>query len=256
MTDEEKFEAVLQELRELMLDLGSLGVRVVLIGGQVLALESRRQGGTGVISVTTKTEVVVERGFSFEPDLLLDMDGTEFMAERLPEILRQRSYKRTRDFRWSKPLGQDFIHLDLFAPEGVDPSALPVPMTLLPDARLALRNPLEVEVRLGERLVRIALPNAVGFLAMKVRAKLEQRPDKTKDCFDIFAYVSLKGVPVILEALDQAGGEGRLLRARLIDLFRTPTAPGVKDVVAYASSLGPEEQALLAHAVVDLFSEF
>lgn len=47
--DEElqQFEAVLRELGELMLDLGDLSSRVVLIGGQVLALESRRRGGLG-----------------------------------------------------------------------------------------------------------------------------------------------------------------------------------------------------------------
>ncbi|ADO67931.1 hypothetical protein [Stigmatella aurantiaca] len=51
MTELEHFEAVLRELAELLLDLGDLASRVVLIGGQVLALESRLQGGTGTITL-------------------------------------------------------------------------------------------------------------------------------------------------------------------------------------------------------------
>ncbi|NOK21730.1 hypothetical protein [Corallococcus carmarthensis] len=94
MTDEERFDEILGELGELMLDLGDLSSRIMLIGGQVLALESRQRGGTGVIAIETDTGIVVERGFSFEPDLLFDLDGADFMAERLPEVLRQRAMRR------------------------------------------------------------------------------------------------------------------------------------------------------------------
>jgi hypothetical protein len=41
MTELEQFEAVLRELAERLLDLGDLSSRVVLIGGQVVAMESR-----------------------------------------------------------------------------------------------------------------------------------------------------------------------------------------------------------------------
>ncbi|WP_275663159.1 hypothetical protein [Corallococcus macrosporus] len=42
MTEEERFEEILRELGELLLDLGDLSWDVVLIGGQVLAVESLR----------------------------------------------------------------------------------------------------------------------------------------------------------------------------------------------------------------------
>ena len=147
MTEEERFEEILRELGELLLQLGDLSWSVVLIGGQVLAVESLRQGGTGVIAVTTDTGVVIERGFSHEPDRLFDMDGTELAAERLPEVLKLRGYKRTRGFRWSKLLSGGWMHLDLFAPAGVDQEQLPTGMTLLPDARLALRGSQPVSLR-------------------------------------------------------------------------------------------------------------
>lgn len=106
MTDEERFDEILGELRELLLDLGDLSFSVMLIGGQVLALESRLRGGSGVISVETDTGIGVERGFSFEPDLLFDLDGSEFMAGRLLEVLGERGFKReSRDFRLSASRG-------------------------------------------------------------------------------------------------------------------------------------------------------
>jgi hypothetical protein len=257
MTDEERFEEVLRELGELLLDLGDLSSRAVLIGGQVLALESRRRGGTGVIAIKTETGTEVDRGFSYEPDLLFDLDGTEFMAERLPDVLKQRGYGRTREFRWSKKLGSGGdMHVDLFAPADVERSQLPTAMTPLPDARLALRRTQPVALSIGDTPLRILLPDAVGFLAMKVRAKLEQRPDAHKDSFDIFAYVKLVGPKGVLAALEQAGQDGRVLQEKLLRLFWNTSAPGVQDVMAYATSLEPLDKDLLAQAAVDLFSEF
>ncbi|EPX64222.1 hypothetical protein D187_005356 [Cystobacter fuscus DSM 2262] len=125
MEEVEQFEAVLRELGELMIDLGDLASSVVLIGGQVLALESRRRGQSGVIAVETETGEEVTRGFTFEPDLLFDLDGTEFMAGRLPEVLKERGYERARQFRWSKKLRGSWVQLDLFAPEEVEPDDLP-----------------------------------------------------------------------------------------------------------------------------------
>lgn len=255
MTDDERFEEILRELGALLLDLGDLSTRAVLIGGQVLALESRQRGGTGVIAIKTDTGTEVDRGFSYEPDLLFDLDGTEFMAERLPQVLQQRGYRRTREFRWSKELDGGEMHLDLFAPADVERSQLPTAMTPLPDARLALRRSQPVALTIGDTPLRILLPDAVGFLAMKVRAKLEQRPAVHKDSFDIFAYVKLVGAKVVRDALEQAGQDGRVLRGKLLQLFWNASAPGVRDVMAYASSLETAEKELLAQAAVDLFAE-
>nr|WP_254627838.1 hypothetical protein [Myxococcus sp. CA040A] len=241
---------------ELLLDLGDLAYRVMLIGGQVLALESRLRGGTGVIFVETDTGVGVDRGFSFEPDLLFDMDGSEFMAERLPEVLHQRGFKRVRDFRWSKvmPSGQD-MDLDLFAPDDVEVSELPTRMTPLPDSRVALRRSQRVSLRVGGKSLAILLPDAAGFLSMKERAKREQRPEKTKDCFDMFVYVKLVGTEAVRASLQAAGEDGRALRDRLLTLFWNAHSKGVQDVLTYAASHEDEERALLAQAVVDLFAE-
>lgn len=257
MTEDERFEEVLRELGELLLDLGDLSSRVVLIGGQVLALESRLRGGTGVISIKTETGTEVDRGFSFEPDLLFDLEGAEFSAERLPQVLQQRGYGRTRGFRWSKTLGSGGdMHLDLFAPADIERSVLPTEMTLLPDAQLALRRSQPARLTIGDTSLRILLPDAVGFLAMKVRAKLEQRPEEHKDSFDIFAYVKLIGAKAVLASLTEAGKDGHVLQGKLLRLFWNASAPGVQDVMAYATSLEPMEKELLAQAAVDLFSEF
>ncbi|WP_375742492.1 hypothetical protein NR800_26010 [Corallococcus interemptor] len=254
MTDEERFDEILGELGELMLDLGDLSSRIMLIGGQVLALESRQRGGSGVISIETDTGIVIERGFSYEPDLLFDVDGSDFMAERLPDVLRHRGYARTRHFRWSKTLPGGQMDVDLFVPKDVDPNELPTGMTPLPDARLALRRGHAVVLVAGKPL-RILLPDATGFLTMKERAKRELRLDKTKDSFDIFAYVKLVGPQAVRDSLQQAGEEGRTLRNRLLQLFWNTEAPGPRDVIRYAASLDADEQALLAQAAVDLFSE-
>jgi hypothetical protein len=239
------------------LDLGDLASRVVLIGGQVLALESRRREGTGILNVVTDTGVEVTRGFTYEPDLLFELEGDEFMAERLLEVLGIRGYRRVRDFRWAKRLaGGVDMSLDLFAPPGVERQSLPSGMTPLPDEPLVVRGKYEIKLNVGEMPLRIAVPDAAGFLAMKIRAKREQRPRETKDCFDIFAYVKLVGTEAVLASLARAGHEGRIIQARLVDLFRVESAAGVQDVLAYAGSLTPEEQGLLAQAAVDLFSDF
>jgi hypothetical protein len=255
MTDTEKFEEVLRELGELLLDLGDLSSKAVLIGGQVLALESLLRGGPGVIAIKTDTGTEVDRGFSYEPDLLFDIDGSEFTAERLPAILKQRGYSRTREFRWSRKLQGGEMHLDLFAPADVEGSQLPTPMTPLPDASLAVRRSQRVALTVGDTRLSILLPDAMGFLAMKERAKREHRPSAIKDSFDIFAYVKLIGPEAVKASLAQAGPEGRQLRDRLVGLFWNATSPGVQDIMANATSLEQEDRELLAQAAVDLFSE-
>ncbi|QDE72222.1 hypothetical protein BHS05_00460 [Myxococcus xanthus] len=128
-------------------------------------------------------------------------------------------------------------------------------MTPLPDARLALRGSQPVFLPMGETSLRIRLPDAVGFLSMKVRAKLEQRPTETKDCFDIFAYVKLVGLDDVRASLKQAGEEGQALRAKLQRLFWSTDAAGVLDIIAYAEGLEEVDRALLAQAAVDLFAD-
>ncbi|RKH61793.1 hypothetical protein [Corallococcus llansteffanensis] len=257
MTEEKRFEEILGELGALMLHLELFSFRVLLIGGQVLALESRQRGGTGVISIATDTGTMVDRGFSFEPDLLIDLDGTGPTDDQLPRILEQRGYKMlNRGFRWSKDLPGGPMRLDLFAPsEDVTSADLPMHMTLLPDSRLALRRRQRVELTIGGKTVGIHLPDAAGFLAMKERAKREQRPEKAKDSFDMFAYVKLVGPETVRASLQQASDVDPLLRDRLRQLFKDVSAPGPQDVITYAASLDTDEQELLAQAAVDLFAE-
>ncbi|RKH32550.1 hypothetical protein D7Y13_12660 [Corallococcus praedator] len=257
MTEKERFDEILGELGELTLHLERYGFQVLLIGGQVLAMESIQRGGTGVIAIETDTGTVVERGFSFESDLLIDINGNGGMDNELPTILAQRGYaKRNRTFRWSKDLPGGPMDFDLFAPiEDVEPLTLPTTMTLLPDARLALRRKRRLELTIEGKSVGIHLPDATGFLAMKERAKRQHRPDATKDSFDMFAYVKLVGSETVRASLRQAGEEGRALRNRLLTLFWNASAPGPQDVINFATSLELDEKELLAQAAVDLFAE-
>ncbi len=208
MTEAEVFNRVLQELAELLLDLGDLSSEVMLIGGQVLALLSKQEGGSGSIDVVTDNDITIERGFSLEPDLLFDI-GSSFQQERLTEVLRARGFHRTRGFRWSKPLtsaSTPTIDVDLFAPPDVAEVDLPTPMTPLPDAELALRRRVPVSVRLDGVTLRIAVPDPVAFLQLKLRAKLEQRPHLFKDSFDLYAYVKFVGRAEVDRALGRRDG--------------------------------------------------
>lgn len=258
MTEDELFSAVLRELSFVISRLGPVGARTVLIGGQVLAIEGLRQGGTGVIEARTDTGVVVERGFSLEPDLLVDLEADRFFADQLPEILRAQGFERVRDYRWAKEIeggAPRRIEIDLFRGTDVEPESVPTAMTVLPDADLVLRRSVPVEVSLGEQVLRIRVPDTLSFLAMKIRAKREQRPNATKDCFDIYAYVQLHGAAEISRAMTGAGSDGLSVLRELRGLFWSVDAPGVQDVLASAIGLGPDERALLAQAVVDLFAD-
>lgn len=259
MTDDELFSAVLRELAELLGRLGPLGARTVLIGGQVLAIEGLRRTGSGIIRAETETGITVERGFSLEPDLLVDLDADRFAADQLPEILRHCGYKRVRDFRWAKPLpdgaGEQQVILDLFRSPDIDVENVATSMTELPDAELVLRRSVPVEVELGSARLQIRIPDALSFLKMKVRAKREQRPKETKDSFDVYAYVQLQGAASVSAELSKAGADGSALLQELKALFWDVTSPGVRDVIASATTLAPHERALLAQGVVDLFAD-
>ena len=49
--------------------------------------------------------------------------------------------------------------------------------------------------------------------------------------------------------------KGALIASKLALLFADATAPGVRDVLAYAGSLDDADQQLVARAAVDLFSQ-
>jgi hypothetical protein len=162
-----------------------------------------------VITLKTGTGIEVDRGFSYEPDLLFELEGDEFTAERLPEVLKARDYQRFRDYRWSKPLSSGvMMDLDVFSMPGVAQDELPVPMTVLPDAQLALKHKRTIEIKVGNLPLSLAVPDAAGFLAMKVRAKLEHRPKSSPGVRDVLEYASS------LEPTEQ-----ELLAQAVVDLF-------------------------------------
>ena len=97
--DAARFEAVLDELRRVLIELQGIGVGAVLIGGQVLALESRAVGGSGTIQVRTTTGVQIDRGYSMEPDLILDVDDVAQRADAIPDVLRRCGFGRSRAVR-------------------------------------------------------------------------------------------------------------------------------------------------------------
>ncbi len=256
MNEAERFECILDELRSLLMDFQMIGVDVALVGGQVLALEARAKGGDGVIEVRTPTGVVVRRGYSMEPDLLFDVEEAGSRSDAILDILRQRDFNRVRTHRWRKELGEaGEMLLDLFVSPDADDAYNPGGFTKLPAAELALARaaPLKVSIPSGELTVQV--PDPVGFLAMKLEAKLRLRPDETKDSFDMYAYVVMKGVDEVNAVLSKSGNTRDSIVADLRDLFGDVSSRGVRDVVSYAGTLNEDDTALLARAVVDLFEQ-
>src|SRR5437773_12464903 len=118
--ESEQFEAVLDELRALVSGFQMIGVGVVLVGGQVLSLESRAAGGDGVIEVRTPTDIVVRRGYSMEPDLLFDIDEAAARADAILDVLRRRDFKRVMMHRWRKETPAGEVLADLFVSPDAD----------------------------------------------------------------------------------------------------------------------------------------
>lgn len=253
MTDEERFDVVLSELGHLLVQLGDLARHVTLIGGQVPSLLGKANGGTGVISVATATGVELTRAFSFEPDLLIDVEGLGFQHEQLPLTLRHCGFERTRPFRWAKQVGEVFVEVDLFAPPGADPELAPTVMTALPGGDIALLRPERITFRTASGEYEIAVPSPTAFLAMKLEAKRKLRPGETKDSFDMYSYVRLVGVGAVVKSLSEHGADGVRVRDALRTLFRTIGSTGVVDVLSFAANLLHEEQQLVARDVVDTF---
>src|SRR4051812_18972098 len=126
MTPEERLDLVLDELRQLLTAFHDLAAHVLLVGGQVLAVEAKRAGGTGEIVVTTPTGLSLGGRYTMEPDLLLDVDSAGARAEHFLDALRERGFKRVRSFRWHKELDAGFgVDIDLFVPPDADPSNIP-----------------------------------------------------------------------------------------------------------------------------------
>lgn len=90
---------------------------------------------------------------------------------------------------------------------------------------------------------------------MKVRAKLEKRPDYTKDCFDIYGYVTLIGIDKVAAAIVKAGGEGTTLMNQLDELFGDEDALGVDDVLAFVPDMYGDQYMLVRRAVMECFAE-
>jgi hypothetical protein len=142
------------------------------------------------------------------------------------------------------------MSLDLFMPPDADDDP---GFTRLPAGDLALAGARHVRVALAGGTLEIALPDPLGFLAMKVVAKRTLRPSATKDSFDIYPYAAMRGFSAVKSALARGGPVGEQIARDLADLFYDEESAGVVDVLAYASALDADERALLAAAVVDLF---
>ena len=250
MNEEEQFDAVLEELRALLLAFGDLASHVVLIGGQVLALYDRQAGGRGNTKLETETGVAVERGFSYEPDLVVDVDSAGHGVDLLFDVLRERHYAPVRGFRWAKTLasGQE-VHLDFFVPG--DAEAPPAGFTKLAGSDLALAKTERVTIAVHGGTLDVAVPDAAGFIASKIAARPLRREEsnKHKDLFDVWGYVMLRGVSVVADSFARSPARDSLIED-MRALFRSAEADGPKDVVAFVG-VDDETKALLAQAVVD-----
>lgn len=251
MTEQEQLEVVLSELRRLLLAFGDLGNNAVLIGGQVIAAERMARGEEGVIEVETRTGIKLQRGYSLEPDLLLDLADRDAIAEMLPIVLREQGYERTRDYRWRKMVGDVVVSIDLFRSGDVSE---PTGMTVLPSADRVLAQPELVSVTAQGTAIELSLPSPAAFAAMKLEAKLGLRPQDPRDCFDLYVYICEKSPEVMARSLARWSWS-RALAEPLRKLFGDTSAPGVADVLSYAATLDESQRDLVAQDIVDRFAD-
>lgn len=187
-----------------------------------MAAEQRESGGSGVIMVTTETGLCIERGYSLEPDLLIDVGCAAGRIDAIGDVMRNCGFDRAKTARWSKSKGT--VAVDLFIPEDTeewdDPGA-----TRLPKSAVALLKPRLVQLRLQGGDLEIYVPDAVGFLAMKLEAKQRLRPNMKKDSFDMYAYVSMKGIDTIAKAILADSHDGPALTTGLASLFGDDARP-------------------------------
>ncbi len=236
MTDHEHFQVVLSELGNLVVALKAHGFvdEVVLIGAQVVALEQGTRAEE-LFELTTAHGTRLTRGFSFEPDLVLDTDD-EQKLDAYPAAFAQCGFKRVhqagRPATWSKRVADVTVDIDLFSTASDDsrPSGMP--------SLRGVKGRRCHELKLPDN-VSILVPDAITFLSMKLEAKLRIRPEKTKDSFDMLAYVLAVGPESVREQLKtNKGNVGQELRG----LFGVPTAAGVLDVVNAGLPHGTAEE--------------
>lgn len=254
MTERDRFDVVLEELGALLSRIGWL-CEVVLIGGQALAVEQVAEGGEALLRVETDTGQTILRGYSFDPDLLLEPIDPEHSNrwDELPHLLREAGYRRARRaFQWEKQVGDVYVRLDLFTPEGAPDSS--TPMTELPRGEAVLARAQVIRLVVGTRELAIRTPSPLDFVLMKLDATNIRRPRNAKDAFDLYAYARKKGAPAIGRALATARERDEALE-QLHRLFGTDASPGVLDVLSYATSLEDLERELVARDVVRTFTE-
>ncbi len=254
MDDSERLEVVLEELRLLLRAMPMVAEHTYLIGGQVLALHAKSQGGPGVIQVETNTGVRILRGFSFEPDLLIDVDSIIPYEEELTYALRDLEYGRASGHSYTKIKDGVSIQVDLFRPDDSDDNNDPTRATPLPNSDAALANPKQLTISLPNGTLTISTPDIVGFLRLKLDAKLKHRPDKDKDSFDIWVCTKLFSRDRVREALWSNKEHGETILDELFELFCSDDAEGIEDILAYASTLGDEEKQLVAREAIDDFT--
>ena len=253
MTDRERFEIILEELGALLSPLG-WSCDVVLIGAQALAAEQVAAGEDSVLQVETDTGQRLVRGYSLDPDLLLDPadPGESPRWDEIPEVLRSCGFHRGgRDFQWEKQVGDVYVRLDLFRPQGSPEPA--TQMTELPRGDQVLARAIDLRFRIGTRDVKLKTPSPVDFVLMKLDAMRIRRPVSPKDAFDLYAYVRKKTPAVVAEAIASAPERGEAL-ARLQEVFADEHGAGVRDVLAFAGSLEGIERELVAKDVVRTFA--
>ena len=254
MTERERFDVVLEELGALLSRIGWL-CDVVLIGGQVLAVEQVAGGEEPLVQVETDTGQTLVRGYSFDPDLLLEPIDPEHSGrwDELPHVLRESGFGRGgRSFQWEKQVGDIYVRLDLFTPEGEAEPA--TDMTPLPRGDRVLARANEVRLRVGAREITVKTPNPVDFVLMKLDATRIRVRRSAKDAFDLYAYVRKKSPSVVGKALLAVAERDEAL-AHLQELFGSERGPGVLDVLTYAASLDGIEQQLVVRDVVRTFAE-
>lgn len=253
MTERERFDVVLEELGLLLSRLGWL-CDVVLIGGQALAVEQVAAGEEPILRIETDTGQRLDRGYSFDPDLLVEpLDPEESNRwDELPHVLRDAGYRHgPRGFQWEKQVGKVYVRLDLFIPSGAPTPA--TEMTRLPRGEQVLARAHEVRIRIGAREIKLKTPSIVDFVMMKIDATRIRRPRSAKDAFDLYAYARKKSPMAIAEALAKTAERGEAL-ARLSEIF-AENGPGVLDVLSYVRSLEEVDRQLVARDVARTFAE-
>jgi hypothetical protein len=253
VTERERFDLVLEELGLLLTRLEWL-CDVVLIGGQALAVEQVAAGQEPILRIETDTGQRLDRGYSFDPDLLVEpLDPEQSNRwDELPHLLRDAGYQHgPRSFQWEKQVGEVYVRLDLFIPDRAPAQA--TEMTRLPRGEEVLARAHEVRIRLGASEIKLKTPSVVDFVMLKIDATRIRRPRSAKDAFDLYAYVRKKGPAMIAGALAKAAERDEAL-ARLHELF-AENGPGVLDVLSYASSLEDTDKQLVARDVLRTFTE-